>query len=180
MRQLFDDLLSTIFFLVTYLLSGDIFVATGIALAAGVAQMSYLKLRGSRINAMRWASLALVIVLGGATILTRNGQFIMVKPSITHFAIGAVMLRRGWMGRYLPRIVRDNLSEAIIVATGYAWAALMIALGLTNLVTAWAFDAQIWVWFISVGAIGAKLALAGFQFLLFRTLVRRRLRLRTA
>jgi len=28
----------------------------------------------------------------------------MVKPTIVHFAVAAVMLRRGWMLRYLPEI----------------------------------------------------------------------------
>jgi len=123
---------------------------------------------------------ALVIVLGGATIATRDGRFIMIKPTIVHFAIAAIMLRRGWMGRYLPRIASDNLPESVVVGAGYAWAALMVALGLTNLVIAWAFDEHVWVWFISVGAVGAKVVFALGQLLLFRYLVRRRLRLRAA
>jgi len=180
MRQLFEDLLATILFLVVYILSGDIFVATGIAIAAGVVQISYLKAKGRTIDMMQWGSLALVIVLGGATIATRDGRFIMIKPTIVHFAIAAIMLRRGWMGRYLPRIASDNLPESVVVGAGYAWAALMVALGLTNLVIAWAFDEHVWVWFISVGAVGAKVVFALGQLLLFRYLVRRRLRLRAA
>jgi len=180
MRQLFEDLLATILFLVVYILSGDIFVATGIAIAAGVVQISYLKAKGRTIDMMQWGSLALVIVLGGATIATRDGRFIMIKPTIVHFAIAAIMLRRGWMGRYLPRIASDNLPEPVVVGAGYAWAALMVALGLTNLVIAWAFDEHVWVWFISVGAVGAKVVCALGQLLLFRYLVRRRLRLRAA
>jgi len=180
MRQLFEDLLATILFLVVYILSGDIFVATGIAIAAGVVQIGYLKAKGRTIDMMQWGSLALVIVLGGATIATRDGRFIMIKPTIVHFAIAAIMLRRGWMGRYLPRIASDNLPESVVVGAGYAWAALMVALGLTNLVIAWAFDEHVWVWFISVGAVGAKVVFALGQLLLFRYLVRRRLRLRAA
>ncbi|HET7594192.1 MAG TPA: septation protein IspZ, partial [Stellaceae bacterium] len=95
-------------------------------------------------------------------------------------AIAAIMLRRGWMGRYLPRIATDNLSESVIVGAGYAWAVLMIALGVTNLVVAWAFDEHVWIWFISVGAVGAKLVFALGQFALFRYMVRRRLNLHAA
>ena len=180
MKQLLDDLLSTIFFVGIYWASGDIFVATGVAIGAGLIQIGYLKAKGRAIDAMQWASLALVVVLGGAAIATRDGRFIMVKPSIVHFAIAGVMLRRGWMGRYLPQIATENLSEATIVGAGYAWAALMIALGLANLVIAWAFDEHVWIWFISVGAVGAKLIFAALQILLFRMMVRRRLRLKAA
>lgn len=180
MKQLFEDLLATIFFLVVYVVSGDIFIATGTAIAAGLVQIAYLKAKRRPIDVMQWGSLTLVIVLGGATIATRNGHFIMMKPSIIHLAIAAIMLRRGWMGRYLPRIATDNLSESVIVGAGYAWAVLMIVLGVTNLVVAWAFDEHVWIWFISVGAVGAKLVFALGQFALFRYMVRRRLNLHAA
>ena len=180
MRQLFEDLLATIFFLVVYVVSGDIFIATGTAIAAGLVQIAYLKARRRPIDLMQWGSLALVIVLGGATIATHDGHFIMMKPSIIHFAIAAIMLRPGWMGRYLPRIATDNLPPSMIVGAGYAWAVLMALLGVTNLIVAWAFDEHVWIWFISVGAVGAKLVFALGQFALFRHTVRRRLRLKAA
>lgn len=157
MKQLFEDLLATIFFVVIYTLSGDIFVATGVAIAVGVVQIAYLKTRRRSIDMMQWGGLALVIVLGGATILARDGRFIMMKPSIIHFTIAAIMLRRGWLGRYLPRIAADNLPESLIVGTGYAWAALMVGVGLANVVVAWTFDVHVWIWFITVFAVGAKL-----------------------
>jgi intracellular septation protein A len=180
MKQLFQDLLSTIFFVVVYVASGDIFVATAIAIATGLVQFAYLKAKRRPIDAMQWGSLALVIVLGGVTIATRDGRFIMMKPSIIHFAIGAIMLRRGWMGRYLPRIATDNLPDSVVVGAGYAWAALMAALGVANLVIVWAFDTNVWIWFISFGAIGAKLVFGLGQYTVFRFLVRRQLRLTAA
>jgi len=180
MRQLLEDLLATILFVVVYIVSGDIFVATAVAIAAGVIQIAYLKARRRPIDMMQWGSLALVVVLGGVAMATRDGRFIMVKPSIIHFAIAAIMLRRGWMGRYLPAIVTDNVSESVVVGAGYAWAAMMLVLGLANLVIAWAFSEQTWVWFISVGAIGVKIAMGLAQFAVFRSLVRRRLRLKAA
>ena len=70
------------------------------------------------------------MVLGSAAVLTRNPHFMTVKPTIVHLAVAAVMLRRGWMIRYLPEIVRRNVPEPTIVATGYAWTTLLAALGL--------------------------------------------------
>ena len=77
---------------------------------------------------MTWASLGLVIVLGGATLLTHDPRFVLAKPAIGHFAIGVIMLKRGWMLRYMPPIVTENIPEYVTVA-GYAWAALMFVLG---------------------------------------------------
>lgn len=44
--------------------------------------------------------------------------------------MAAAMLRRGWMIRYITPSVRQNVSEATMVAAGYAWAALVAARGL--------------------------------------------------
>ena len=77
---------------------------------------------------MTYASLARVIVLGSATLLTDDPRFVLAKPSIAHFAIGTIMLKRGWMLRYVPPIVAQTIPEYVTFA-GYAWAALMIALG---------------------------------------------------
>ena len=181
MREFFNDMLSTIFFFAIYMSFGDIYIATGVAIAVGIGQIAIMRWRQRPIDAMQWLSLALVVVLGGATLVTQNPRFVMVKPTAVHFAIAAIMLRRGWLGRYLPPIARDNLSEATIVGWGYAWAGLMIALGVTNLVIAFNFDPKTWAWFITFVALGAKLALVAVQYVTLRTMVVRRIRLqRTA
>jgi hypothetical protein len=62
-----------------------------------------------------------------------------------------------------------------MVAAGYAWAALMAALGLTNLIIALYFGLASWAWFVVLGAVGAKAAGVALQYAVFRTIVRRRL-----
>jgi intracellular septation protein len=99
---------------------------------------------------MQWTGLALVVVLGGATILAQSPHFMMVKPSIVYFAVAALMMRRGWMICYITPIARQNVSEATMVAAGYGWAALMAALGLTNLILALYFSFASWAWFVSM------------------------------
>ena len=173
--QLINDFLSAILFLIVYVASGDLRIAAGVAVAAGLGQLAWLKLAVRRIAPMQWASLTLVIVLGGATMLTQNPRFLMLKPSIVHFAVGAVMLRRGWMIRYITPVARQNVSGATMVVAGYAWAALIATLGLTNLIIVLYFDFVTWAWFISVGAVGAKIAAVALQFAVFRAIVRRRL-----
>ena len=78
-------------------------LATSVAIAGAIGQVIYARIRGRPLHFMTWASLALVIVLGGATILTRDTRFVLAKPAIAHFTIGAIMLKRGRMLRYMPR-----------------------------------------------------------------------------
>ena len=176
LKQLFADFFSTIVFLAIWAATGNIYVATGVAIAGAISQFALARHQGRALDVMNWASLGLVIVLGGATILTHDPRFVMVKPSIGHFAIGAVMLRRGWMLRYLPPFLKENVSANVIIATGYCWAALMFVLGLINIGFAATGDVRLWAWFISVGAVGAKIAAFGVQYLIFRSIIYRKIR----
>jgi intracellular septation protein A len=174
--QLINDFLSAIFFFAVYSLTGSIVAGTTIAIAVGATQFIRLKRARRAIEPMQWMSLGLVLVLGAATLLTQSPRFMMLKPSFVHFAIAAVMLRRGWMTRYLPEIARENLPETVIIGAGYGWAGLMVALGATNLVIAAQSEIRVWAWFISFGAIGAKLAALLLQYAVFRMIVTRKLR----
>ena len=174
--QLLSDFLSALLFLVVYAVSGSLFAAAAIAVTAGLVQLARLRLTRRGIEPVQWMSLGLVVVLGGATMLTQNLRFLMIKPTIVHFAVATAMLRRGWMLRYLPEIVLRNVPKPTIVAAGYAWAALLGTLGLTNLFIALRFDFTTWAWFISVGSVGAKLAAFALQYGVFRAIVRQRIR----
>lgn len=175
-KQLFGDFFSTIVFLGVWVATGDIYVATGVAIAGAVGQFALARHQGRTLDVMNWASLGLVLVLGGATILTHDPRFVMVKPSIAHFAIAAVMLRRGWMLRYMPPFVKEHVSESAIVTAGYCWAALMVTLGLINIAIAATGDVRLWAWFVSVGAMGAKIVAFGVQYLIFRSIIYRKIR----
>jgi intracellular septation protein len=174
--QLLSDFLSAIVFLAIYGSTDNLYLATGAAIAVSLAQFAAFKMRGQPLEAMQWLVLGMVVVLGSATLITEDSRFVMVKPSIVHFAVGAVMLRRGWMMRYLPPIVQDNIPESVLVGSGYAWAALMFALGALNIVIALTLPFRVWAWFISVGAIGAKIVAFLLQYVIFRTILRRKLR----
>jgi intracellular septation protein len=173
--KLLTDFLSTIVFLVLYLATDNVLLATSVAIAGAVAQVVYSRVNGKPLGFMTYASLALVIVLGGATLLTNDPRFVLAKPSIAHFAIGAIMLKRGWMLRYVPPLVVETIPEYVTIA-GYAWAALMFLLGLGVIAVASTGDIKLWAFYVSVVAIGAKVAAFAVQYVAFRVLVTNRLR----
>ena len=173
--KLLTDFLSTIVFLAVYLITGNVVLATAVAIAGAVAQVVYSHLTRQPLSFMTYASLALVIVLGGATLLTSDPRFVLAKPAIAHFAIGAIMLKRGWMLRYVPPIVSETIPEYVTLA-GYAWAALMFALGAGTIAIAATGDMKLWAIYVSVVAVGAKIAAFAVQYVAFRMLVRNRIR----
>jgi intracellular septation protein len=173
--KLATDFFSTIVFLALYFVTGNILLATGVAIAGAIAQVIYARVKGEPLSFMTWASLGLVIVLGGATLLTNDPRFVLAKPSIAHFAIGAIMLKRGWMLRYMPPIVTETIPKYVTIA-GYAWAALMFALGLGVIAVASTGDIGLWAFYVSVVAVGAKIAAFAVQYVAFRILVTNRIR----
>ena len=173
--RLASDFLSAIVFLVIYLVTDNVILATSVAVAGAVAQVLYARFKGQSLSYMTYASLALVVVLGTVTILTRDPRFVMAKPAIAHFAIGAIMLKRGWMLRYMPARVTDVIPE-YVTAAGYAWAVLMFALGAGTIAVASTGDVKLWAFYISVVLVSAKVAAFAVQYLIFRMIVTMRLR----
>ena len=173
--RLASDFLSTIVFLIIYLVTDNIILATSLAVAGAIAQVIYARVKGNSLGYMTYASLALVIVLGTATILTQDPRFVLAKPSIAHFAIGAIMLKPGWMLRYMPARVTDVIPE-YVTAAGYAWAVLMFVLGAGTIVVAWTGDLKLWAFYVSVVLVSAKIAAFAIQYLIFRIIITTRLR----
>ncbi|MGH7025369.1 MAG: inner membrane-spanning protein YciB [Caulobacteraceae bacterium] len=167
-RPIVTDMLSTILFALLFSLTNNIYVSTGAALALGVGQAGLEKLRGKPIPGMQWASLGLVTVLGGVTLVTGDPRFVMVKPTIAYLTVGAAMLQRGWMDRYIPPAAHEYLPKRLIVGAGYVWSGLMFLTGALNLLIALTMGHKAWVVFVGVFPLASKLGLFGLQYATFR------------
>ncbi|MBB4375974.1 intracellular septation protein A [Bradyrhizobium sp. CIR48] len=173
--RLGSDLFSAILFLVIYLVTDNVILATSVAIAGAIAQVIHARIKGQQLNYMTYASLALVVGLGGITLLTNDPRFMMAKPSIAHFAIGAIMLKRGWMLRYMPPIVVETVPE-YVTAAGYAWALLMFVIGVGMIVVASTGDLKLWAFYLTVVAGGAKILAFAVQYVVLRLIVTSRRR----
>ena len=172
-RPLISDFFPTIVFAVLVALKVDVRIATGAAVAVGIAQVTIQKLRGQKVELLQWASIGLVVVFGAVSILTNDPRFLMAKPSIIYLAIAAVMLKRGWMVRYLPPVSGEH-GKPLMIAWGYAWAGLMALTAAANMVVAVAFPSQ-WPAFIAVVPLASKVVLFAVQYLSVRMMVRRKI-----
>jgi len=169
-RPLAWDFLPTIVFAGLTALHVDVRLATAAAVGVGVAQVLVVRATGRPIALLQWAGLGLAVVFGAASILTQDARFIMGKPTLIYFAIGVVMLKRGWMLRYLPEIARGR-AEPLMIGWGYAWAGLMLLTGVANAVIALEFTKQ-WPMFIALFPLPSKLALFAVQYASIRHVVR--------
>ena len=181
MKNLFDagkllllDMASTFFFLVLYLLTKNITLAVSLGIALGVGQIGWQLARRNKIDTMQWMSLFLVIASGAATLITHDPRFVMVKPSLIYIVVGIVMLKPGWMNRYLPAVAIEVVPD-IAYIFGYIWSAIMFGSAALNVVVALKFNVVIWASFMSGYAIVSKAALFLIQYGTMRFIgVRRR------
>lgn len=182
MRDLFNaglffifDLLSSLVFAAVFALTDNVYVATAVGIGLGLGQILWVRARGRPIDAMQWLSLGLVIVFGAVTLTTHDAVFIKLKPSLIYLAVSVVMLKPGWMTRYMPRIVTDTAPDVVFVF-GFIWAGLMFVTATANLAVAFLWDTKVYVAFLAVFPVTSKLALFCLQYVSTRLWVRRRLR----
>jgi len=179
-KPLLSDFLSTIVFILVMEATGNLVWAVAAGMALGLAQIAVLKLRGRRVEVMQWASFALVVVLGSASILTADPVFAMLKPGIGNLAIGLVMLKPNWQGRYLPAIVTETVSRRMLVAWGYIWALTLIALAAANTYIALVLGKAAWMQFTAFVPLPLQLGLFLLQYVWLRMAVRRGMRAKAA
>jgi len=159
MKFLFD-LFPVVVFFVAFKLA-DIYVATGIAIGASVLQVAWLKLRGKRVDPMLWASLAIIGVFGGATLLLQNETFIKWKPTVLYWLFAAVLATSALVFR--RNLIRSMLSEqmqlpdAVWSRLNLSWAGFFAFMGAANLYVAYNYSTDLWVNFKLFGGIGLML-----------------------
>ena len=175
MKNLFEagkllllDMAATLFFLVLYLLTHNIPLSVVLGMALGTAQIGWQFARKQPIDTMQWMSLFLVLGAGTVTLITDDPRFIMVKPSAIYVVVGVVMLKQGWMNRYLPPIAIEMVPD-IAVIVGYAWSGLMFFSAALNLIVALNFSVVTWSVTMSVYGIVSKALMFLIGYAVMRT-----------
>lgn len=175
--MLFDSL-GVLVFAVLLVAGAGIVPATiaGTVVALGV--VGYELVRGKKVAALQWISLASVLFTAAATLFTGDPRFVMAKPTIVYLIVGSVMLRKGWLNRYIPpqqlAIVGDVMDRF-----GMIWAALMFASAGLNLVIALFFTAW-WPLFIGIFPLASKFGLFAIHVAVVHVITQARQRRRIA
>jgi intracellular septation protein len=172
-KLLLLDLASTILFLVLFLLTHNTILAVSLGMALGLAQIGTQFVRRKPIETMEWLSLFLVIAAGTATLLTDDPRFVLFKPTVIYAIVGVVMLKPGWMNRYLPDIARAVVPDVAVVV-GFVWAGLMFVSAAVNAFVALTCSVATWAMVMPIFGVVSKLALFLVGFASMRFIGRRR------
>jgi intracellular septation protein len=145
----------------------DVFTATAIAIAATVAQIAWIKWRVGKVEMMQWASLIIIVIFGGATLVFHDETFIKIKPSILYAFMGCALYASEFI---LKKNLLENLMSEQISAPQSVWRTLLHAwcwfffsLAVLNYWVATNFDTDTWVNFKLFGAMGLMVVFAIIQ-----------------
>ena len=159
MKFLFDIFPVLLFFLAFKLY--DIFIATAVAIVAAIAQIGWLWLRKQQIEKMMWINLAIIVVLGGATLLAQDETFIKWKPTVLYWLIASALLVSNVVFR--KNLIKLMLEKQIILPVAVwdklnlSWIVFFLLMGGVNLYVAFSFSVDVWVTFKLFGATGMML-----------------------
>lgn len=147
MKLLFDFFPIMLFF-IGYKVWG-IYTATAIAMGASVVQVLYHRIRWQRYENMHLFNLAIIMILGGATLFFHNPWFIKWKPTGIYWLTALVFLFSPMVAKkpLIQKMMESSISlpEAIWYRLNYAWVLFFIAMGCANLYVAYYYSTDIWV-----------------------------------
>src|SRR5688500_16187480 len=158
MKFLFD-LFPVILFFIAFKVA-DIYTATAVAIVATFVQVGWLKLRGKRVEPMLWASLAIIAVFGGATLLLQDETFIKWKPTVLYWLFGTVLACALLVRRNLVRAMLSEqvqLPDSVWSRLNWSWIGFFAFMGTLNLYVAYNYSTDNWVNFKLFGGMGLML-----------------------
>jgi intracellular septation protein len=168
MKFLFD-LFPVILFFAAYKFA-DIYVATGVAIAATVAQVGWVHFRHGKVDKMLWISFGLIVVFGGMTLFLHDPTFIKWKPTVLYWLFATVLLGSALL--FKKNLIRGmleeqvTLPEALWTRLNLAWVAFFVTMGILNLYVASNYSEADWVNFKLFGGMGLMFAFIIAQGLL--------------
>lgn len=165
MKLLFD-LFPVILFFIAFKMF-NVYVATGTAIVATIAQIGWVKWRHGKVDTMLWVSFAIIAVFGGATLILHDETFIKFKPTILYWIFATILLGSNLLLK--KNLMRTLLKEKLTLPTkvwnqvNLGWSVFFVMLGIVNLYVAFNFSTDAWVNFKLFGATGMMLVFVLLQ-----------------
>lgn len=156
---------------VQYLFASDpshsLYVATAVAIPASLIQVIVHRQAYKRFDNGQLATLALLAVLGGATLLLHDKRYIMWKPTAVYWLFAIVFLGSQFIGE---KPIAERMMGHVMSAprriwnhVNTSWVLFFAVLGVVNLYVARNFSEPTWVKFKLFGVTALLLVFAVLQ-----------------
>lgn len=155
MKLIFEISILVIFFVVFKVLG--IYAAIGTAMAMYAGQILYQVLTRKPVETLQWVTLGMVLVLGGASLFFHNDVFFKWKPSVVYMLFSAAILIAPRFTK-MPTLQKLMGHQLVLPLTIWrqldkAWALFFALTAILNLVIAYSFTTDTWVYFKLFGSL---------------------------
>lgn len=166
--KLLIDFFPVLAFFIAYYIPDDLtqrmYLATAAAIVAAIIQVTVYWLIYRRFEKMHLITLAIILVLGGLTLLLQDRRFFMWKPTAVNWLFATAFLISEFIGKkpLIQRMMDHALSVPAPVwyTLNRSWIVFFIFSGALNLYVAYTFAENIWVNFKLFGILGLTLMFA--------------------
>ncbi len=147
MRTLLDFIPIVLFF-IGYKVY-DIYVATGILMAATVVQTLVIYQMDRKVSTMQKATLGMILAFGALTLYLHDERFIKWKPTVLYFAIAIALAVAVWVFKksFLKIMLgaQIELPDRVWMRLNIAWIAYSLFMAVVNGYVAMYFSTEAWV-----------------------------------
>lgn len=127
----------------------NIFVATGVLMAATVIQMGITYAIDRKLQTMQKATLALVLVFGALTLVLHDENFIKWKPTVLYAAMAIGLALAIWVFRknFLKLMLGSQLDlpDAVWMRLNMVWISYCVFMAVVNAYVAAYYSTEQWV-----------------------------------
>jgi len=152
----------------------DIYMATGVLMAATVVQMAVIYTIDRKLQTMHKITLALVLVFGALTLVLHDERFIKWKPTVLYAGMGIALAIAVWAYKknFLKMMLGSQLSlpEPVWMRLNKAWVLYCLFMSVLNGYVAANFSTEAWVAFKLWGYVFPLAFIVGQGFYVSRYL----------
>ena len=127
----------------------DIYVATGVLMAATVLQMLAVYLIDRKLQTMHKITLALVLIFGALTLMLHDERFIKWKPTVLYTAMAIALAVAVWVLKknFLKMMLGSQLQlpDPVWMRLNVAWIGYCVFMAIVNGYVAAYYSTEQWV-----------------------------------
>lgn len=143
----------------------DIYVATGVLMAATILQMGVVYAIDRKLQTMQKATLAMVVVFGAMTLMLHDERFIKWKPTVLYAAMAIAMAVAVWgMKKNFLKLMLGSqldLPDAVWLRLSMVWIGYCVFMSIVNGYVAAYYSTEQWVNFKVWGYVFPLLFIVG-------------------
>ena len=168
MKLLFE-IFPVLLFFVAYKFA-DIYVATGVAIAATVLQLAWAYFVRRKVEPMMWFTVVVVVIFGSLTLWLHDPAFIKWKPTIIYWGMAIAMAVTQWVMHKNPMKAvfgsQLELPEIAWQKLNLSWMGFFTVMGILNIAIAYKYSEEVWVNFKLFGGTGLMIVFVIVQSLM--------------